>query len=440
MTGRDPLESLAPQAAEIEARVPPAAARGTLYALVGFLVAGLLWATFAQVDRVVTAQGRLITRGQPLVVQALETSVVRSVDVRVGQSVKKGERLVTLDPTFAEADVSQVKQRVDSISAEVARLEAEVAGRRYTRVGGSAEELTQADLHEKKIGEYEARLAGYRADLARLEADATGTRRSLAVLEQRLQSLRQIEAMKSDLKDKQYMSQMGLLEARAQRLEAEQAYEDATNKSKQLVEQVAQTRAALDVFVKGWRQKTLDDLVRARRERDALREQLTKMERRGTLVTLNAPYDATVLEINKRSVGSVAREAEPILTLVPAGDVIEVELQIAAEDVGFVRQGDPVRVKIDAFPFQKHGTLDGRLSVIGADSIAIDPASGGRGSRAYYPSRAADLTGQLRAVPSDTRLTPGMTVTGEVRVGTRSVISYFAYPLIKAFDEGIREP
>jgi hemolysin D len=440
MSSRDPFDALAPQATEIEARVPPAAARGTLYALVGFIVIALLWATLAHVDRVVTAQGRLITRGQALVVQALETSVVRSVDVRVGQSVKKGERLVTLDPTFAEADVSQVKQRVESIAAEVARLEAEVAGKTYKRAGGSPEEVTQADLHEKKMGEYEARLSGYKADIARLEADAAGTRRSLAVIEQRLQSLRQIEAMKSDLKDKQYVSQMGLLEARAQRLEAEQAFEDSSSKSKQLVEQLVQTRAQLDVFVKGWRQKTLDDLVRARRERDGLREQLTKMERRGTLVTLTAPYDATVLEINKRSVGSVAKEAEPILTLVPEGDEIEVELQIAAEDVGFVRKGDPVRVKIDAFPFQKHGTLDGTLSVIGADSIAIDPAGGGRGSRAYYPSRAATLQGQLRAVPTDTRLTPGMTVTGEIRVGTRSVISYFAYPLIKAFDEGIREP
>jgi hemolysin D len=440
LSGRDPFESLAPQAAEIEARVPPAAARGTLYALLAFIVAALLWATFAHVDRVVTAQGRLITRGQPLVVQALETSVVRSIDVRVGQSVKKGERLVTLDPTFADADVSQVKQRVDSLSAEVARLEAEVAGKRYSRAGGSADELTQAELYDRRMGEYDARLKGFKADLARLEADANGTRRSLAVLEQRLQSLRQIETMKSDLKDKQFVSQMGVLEARAQRLEAEQLYEDSANKSKQLVEQVQQTHAALEVFVKGWRQKTLDDMVRARRERDALREQLTKMERRGTLVFLSAPYDATVLEINKRSVGSVAKEAEPILTLVPEGDVIEVELQIAAEDIGFVRQGDPVRVKIDAFPFQKHGTLDGKLSVIGADSIAVDPAGGGRGSRAYYPSRAADLTGALRAVPADTRLTPGMTVTGEVRVGTRSVISYFAYPLIKAFDEGIREP
>jgi hemolysin D len=434
------FQALAPEAADIEHRLPPLAARGTLYGLIALIAVALLWATFSSVDRIVTAQGRLITRAQPTLIQALETSVVRSIDVRVGQAVKKGDRLVTLDPTFADADVSSVKQRVNSLESEVTRLQAELDGKPYKARPDDADDKIQADMHEKRAGEYLARLAGYRADVARYEADLTGTRRSVAVLEQRLQSLKQIEAMKADLKERQFVSQMGLLEARTQRLEAEHAYEDAVNKTKQLAEQLNQTRSTLDAFVKSWRQKTLDDLVRARRERDAQREQLTKMERRGTLVFLIAPYDGTVLEINKRSVGSVAKEADPILTIVPEGDELEAEIQIAAEDIGFVRKDDAVRVKIDAFPFQKHGTINGRLSVVGADSIVIDTNSPARGSRAYYPARVAGLTGGLRAVPPDTRIAPGMTLVAEIRVGDRSVISYFLYPLMKAFDEGIREP
>jgi HlyD family secretion protein len=230
---------------------------------------------------------------------------------------------------------------------------------------------------------------------------------------------------------------MGLLEAREKRLEVETAFEDASNRLKQLREQATKARADMDVFTKAWRQKTLDDTVRARRERDALREQLSKMERRGALVYLTAPFDATVLEINKRTVGSVAKEADTILTLVPQDDVLEAEVQISAEDVGFIRKNDPARLKIDAFPFQRHGTVDGTLTVIGADSIAVEAAGG---QRVYFPARVTNITGKLRAVPEDTRLTPGMTVTAEIRVGTRSAISYFLWPLIKAFDESMREP
>jgi hemolysin D len=433
------FRTLSPEASAIEARVPPMLARGTLYALLALILVGIAWATFSEIDRIVTAQGRVITRAQPMVIQALETSVVRSVEVRVGQLVKKGDRLVSLDPTFANADSSQVKQRLESLNAEVDRLESEMAGKPYLGKSGEEQKL-QADIYEKRAAEYQSRLGGLRSDISKLEADLNGTRRSIAVLEQRLQNLRKVEAMKADLESKKFVSQMGLLEAKTQRLEAENAFEDATNKSKQLVEQVMQARHAMEAYMKGWRQKLGEDLVKARRDRDAVREQFSKVERRGALVFLTAPYDATVLEINKRSVGSVAKEAEPILTLVPAGDELELELQIAAEDIGFVRKGDAVRVKLDAFPFQKHGTLLGKLTVIGADSLAVDPAGSGRQTRAYYPARVTEISGKLRAVPSDHVLAPGMTVSAEIRVGERSVISYFLYPLIKAFDEGIREP
>jgi len=435
----EPFRTVAAEAAEAESRLPPLAARGTLYALLAMIIVGLLWATFSDIDRIVTATGRVITRSQPVVIQALETSVVRSVDVRVGQSVKKGERLVSLDATFADADVSQVRTRLDSVEAEVARLQAELDGKPFSPVVDEGN--LQRELHAKRRAEYEARLTGFRADLARLEADLTGTRRSAAVLEERLKGLRQIEEMKSNLKEKGFVSQMSVLESRTLKLEAEQAYEDSVNKGKQLVEQLGQTRAALQAYIEGWRQRTLDELVRARRDRDALKDQLAKFERRGALVVLTAPYDAIVLEINKRSVGSVAKEADPILTLVPEGDELEAEVQVAAEDIGFVRKGDPVRVKIDAFPFQLHGTLEGKLTVLGADSFPTDAAQqAARATRAFYPARVAAFSGALRAVPKDFRLAPGMTITAEIRVGKRSVISYFAYPLIKAFDEGMREP
>jgi HlyD family secretion protein len=106
-----------------------------------------------------------------------------------------------------------------------------------------------------------------------------------------------------------------------------------------------------------------------------------------------------------------------------------------------VRKNDPVRIKIDAFPFQRHGTVDGTLSVIGEDSFVSEGGGpGSRTTRAYYPARVSNLDTKLTKVPADTRLTPGMTLTAEIKVSERSVLSYFTYPLMKAFDEGIREP
>jgi HlyD family secretion protein len=100
-----------------------------------------------------------------------------------------------------------------------------------------------------------------------------------------------------------------------------------------------------------------------------------------------------------------------------------------------------VRIKIDAFPFQRHGTVDGKLTAIGEDSFVADGGSRGRPmTKAFYPARVGDLKSGLKKVPADTRLTPGMTLVAEIKVSERSVLSYFVYPLVKAFDEGIREP
>jgi hemolysin D len=431
-----------PDAVMLEQRQPPWLTRVTLYALLAFLAAAIAWATLSKVDIIVTAQGRIATSAQPVVVQALETSVVRTIDVKVGQSVKKGETVATLDPTFATADVAQVKQRLASLAAEIGRLQAELEGATFVPVGSEEDDRLQADLLERRTAEYTSRVKGFQADLARLEADLTGTRRTRQVLADRLEGVRRIEAMKADLNQKRFLSDMDLLDAKNRRLEVEQGYEDATSREQQLGKQIEQTRHALDAFARAWRQRILDELLKARRDRDTLAENLAKAQRRSALVVLTAPIDAVVLDINKRAVGTVAKEAEVILTLVPQGGPLEAEVQIAAEDIGFVRKGDPVRLKIDAFPFQKHGTMDGAVAVLGEDAFPVDgssPAVLRATSRAYYVARVADVRGTLREVPGDMRLVPGMTLTAEVRVSERSVISYFLYPLTRAFSESIRE-
>jgi HlyD family secretion protein len=430
-----------PDAIELEGRQPPIAAHAVLYALVALIFIALIWAAVSKVDIIVTAQGKVVTDAQTVVIQPLETGVIRTLDVRVGQLVKKGEIIATLDPTFAEADVAQAKQRVASLNAEIARLEAEQAERPYKPQANSEDAKLQHDLYEKRAAEHQSRVAGLRADVARYEADLKGTQRTQLVLKDRLASLKQIEDMKASLKDQRYVSPMSVLESKEKRLEVEADYEAAVNKGQQLEEQIRQARSALDTFQRGWRQKIVDDLVKARRDRDAIMENLNKAERRSALVELRAPIDATVLELNKRSVGSVAKEAEPIATLVPQGVPLQAEIQIPADEIGFVRKNAPVRIKIDAFPFQRHGTVDGTLTAIGEDSFVADGGSRGRPmTKAFYPARVGDLRSELKKVPADTRLTPGMTLVAEIKVSERSVLSYFVYPLVKAFDEGIREP
>jgi len=146
-----------------------------------------------------------------------------------------------------------------------------------------------------------------------------------------------------------------------------------------------------------------------------------------------------VLEIAKLSPGSIVREAETFFTLVPLSAPLEAEVQIDSADVGNIQVGYAAKVKIDAFPFQKHGTLTASVRTLSRDSFRREAASKSE-SDAYYSSHITLKDSDLRNMKTGAALLPGMTLTAEISVGERSVISYLAWPLTKGLNEAIREP
>ena len=165
------------------------------------------------------------------------------------------------------------------------------------------------------------------------------------------------------------------------------------------------------------------------------------MELRRQLIVLKAPADAIVLDIANRTIGSVVREAETLFVLVPRDVPLQAEVNVEGRDIGQVSVGQPVRIKFDAFPFQKYGTATGAVRVISQDSFSPDPkAEGARRATAPYYRVLVDLVDTHLRLPAErVQLIPGMAVTAELKVGRRSVMSYFLYPLLRGLDESIRE-
>ena len=426
-----------PDADEIERRPLPKYVRMTLHVLTAMLVTFLLWASLSEVDQVVSAQGKLITPLPNIVVQPMDTAIIQSINVRVGQVVKKGEVLAMLDPTFAQADESEIRSRLSSLDTQTQRLEAEISGRRLAGNPEGNDAELQARLSTEREASYKAQMRKMDEGVTRLRASLNTNRLDQQVLGARVRDLREIEAMQEKLVAQKFAAPIRLLEAREKRLEIERENQLASNREQELVSELAAAEADRTAFIKGWRQRTMEELLTTSRDRNALSEQLQKADKRYRLVTLVAPADAVVLEIAKLSQGSVARGTEPLFTLVPLGAELEAEVEIDSIDVGYIRQGDVVRVKLDAFPFQRHGTLDAKLRTVSEDAFRRETA---QGQGAYYLSRISLGKATLKNLPNQSRLLPGMTLTAEIKVGSRSVISYLLWPLTKTLDESIREP
>lgn len=437
--GKTAIEYL-PDADEIERSPLPRFAQTTMHVLLASFVAFALWAVFSQLDLVVIAQGRLINPLPNIVVQPLETSIIQSVDVRVGQVVKKGETLATLDATFIQADENQLRLRLGSLETQVQGLGQELSGQpSQAQPTPSADDLLQANLLSERKANYKAQQIRIGETAAKLRAALATNRRDQKLAASRLKSLKEIETMQEKMVAQKFGAPIQLMEAQLRSKEVERDLEQVANREQEILRELAAAEAEKTAFEKGWRQKTMEDLLAVSRERDALSEQLQKADKRHRLVTLVAPVDSVVLDIAKLSPGSIVKEAETFFTLVPLNAQLEAEVHIDSADVGYIKLGHPVHLKLDAYPFQRHGTLDAHIRTISEDAFRRD-STAKSGADAYYLSRITLNQTNLRNMTEGSRLLPGMTLTAEVVVGKRSVISYLAWPLTKGLDEAIREP
>ncbi|MCK1712901.1 MULTISPECIES: HlyD family type I secretion periplasmic adaptor subunit [unclassified Bradyrhizobium] len=431
-----------PDAIEVEHRIPSRVAYVTLYAVVALIAAAIAWASVSQVDMIVTAQGKLTTTYPNLVVQPLETSVIREIHVKPGDRVKRGDLLATLDPTFSQADLDQLRIRVAAFDATIARLHAELDRTEYiVKSPANADEVLQQKVFLQRKSAYDAQFQNYEAQIASARANLKTAQDEEAVLIQRLDNMQLIETMRSSLMAKEVGSRLNFLLSRDARLEVESSLSRVRGSIADNSHRLDKVRADQQVFAEEFRRTAYQELVETLSKREGAAEELKKAELRRQMIVLQAPADAVVLEIANRTVGSVVREAETLFVLVRRDVQLQAEVNVEGRDVGQLTVGQPARIKFEAFPFQKYGTGKGEVRVVSEDSFSPDPrAEGARRTPAPYYRVLVDLQdAHLRLPPERIQLIRGMAVTAEMKVGRRSVISYFLYPLLRGLDESIRE-
>lgn len=437
-----------PDAAELEERQPPFVARATLYLVALVIAAAVGWASVAKMDEIVTARGKLVTTAPSIVVQPFETSVIRALDVKVGDVVKAGQPLATLDPTIPGADRDQLRGKLASLDAQIARLEAELDTRDYAPgQGASADQALQARVFAQRRDYYAAKVRDFDTQIAKTEATYLGSLAEAAVLRRRLSGQNEVVAMNAELIKRGAGSQLAYLQSQDTSLDTEAAIGRAESAAKAATAAMDQLAADREAFVQDFRRETTEKLVDLRGQRAAAAEELKKADLRAEMAVLRAPADGAVLDIAQRSAGSVVNAAEPLVTLVPLDVPLEAEVAVAGRDIGRLALSDTARIKFDAFPFQKYGTMQGRVRVISEDAFAADsrsnstPAAGRAPDAAsFYRLRLSLGAPTLRDLPAGFQLIPGMGVQAEIKTGRRSVLSYFLYPFLRGLDESFREP
>ncbi len=429
------IVELQPDALEIRNEKLPWALRMCIWLPLVLFALAITWACMAEVDVIIRGTGKLVTNTPTIVMKPLERSVIKQIDVEIGDVVKANQVLITFDPAYSQADVERLRNEKEALSAELARLRAEFQGKPYQ--GGEGQfEKWQLAIFEQRRDYYDERIRYFEEMQSQIAASTKGKQDSLRKQSERLEEFRRLEDMYKKLLEMNAATPRDLIENSINRMEMEGTVEQIENDILELKHRAGSNTADKNSFIQEWRNTISQKMVEADRNLTAITKEYDQAFFRNQYDCLKAPCDAVVLEIAAFSAGSAVREAEALITLIPIDGQIELEGEIRPQDIGQLSKGASVRVKLTAFPFQKHGTLDGIVRDISANTLERQEAGH---PLAYYRVRIP-LSGKLKGVPDDFRLMPGMEAQCDIKCGKRRAIEYLLYPFLRAIDEAAREP
>ncbi|RZI81733.1 MAG: HlyD family type I secretion periplasmic adaptor subunit [Rubrivivax sp.] len=371
----------------------------SIYLMLLIVVCTIVWSTIARVDEITKVEGRVVPDGREQVIASLEGGILRSMLVREGMMVEKGQDLLQLDPTRYEAQQNEGQAKQLALKGTLARLVAEATGRvlRFP-----PEVLAMPTIVQGETEAYEARRQA-------LDEAVGVTRRSLGLLNRELMMSERMSA-------KGLMSEVEVMRLRRQ---------------------VNDINLQIQERINRFRQEASTELVKARTELAQIEEQMVVKQDVLRRTTLKSPVHGLVKNIRIGTVGGVVQAGAAILEIVPIGPRVLVEARIKPADMGFVRVGLPVEVKLTAYDYYTYGGLKGVIEYISPDALGEESKAASQDAT-YYRALVRSDTSTLHQGKKPLSVMPGMTASVEVRTGDRTVLQFLLKPLLKS-QEAFRE-
>jgi HlyD family secretion protein len=439
------LEFQSPTAAMLATQVPLFARHSNLI-ITTMVAMALVLSGVMKVDKIVSAEGKLVSSAPTVVVQPFVTSIVQSINVGEGQIVHKGDVLATLNPTYASADLTALTQEQQAYSAQVAQLQAQENGTPYVPDPNNPASALQEQTYNQMVGQYKFTMSDYAQKISALQTNIQGYQDQAKYYQQRLAIAANVEGMRSQLQHLQVGSKLDTLAATDDRVNIQanlaSALSSAAASQRDLDSQIAERNG----FDQQWKATISQQLATAINNETEAVQSLAKDKLNSQLVKLVAPRDAIVLSVGKVSVGSVIQSGDLLMQLVPIDAPFAVEADIQGTDSAYVHPGDKVNVKFDSLPFLQYGQAEGIVQTISPDSFnPEDSASGqpdvpGASQTLYYRATISIAELNLHNTPPGFRLVPGMPLEADVRVGTRSILQYFTRRILPIAYESLHEP
>lgn len=426
---KDDSYEFKPVIIEIEDTPQNPLGRTILYIVLSLIIFTFLWLFLAKIDIVVSSQGKVIPNGEIKILKPLESGVVSKILVKEGDKVLKGDTLMSIDPSVTTVNLQTKENELNNLNMSIIRLKALGNESNLTNEELNLLSNSELNLFLNQKNSYDNSINQYKFSIEELNFNIESSKDEIIRLNNLLNKnqnrLNRLEKVKDIISLKEYD------ELQKEVYDLTSKLNIAKNNKTAAINKLNATKEELEVFKQNSKGKFLDELITKQKEANLIKAEINAYLFQSKQQLIKSPVDGYVGKLLVNTESGVVNSGEALITIIPANEPLIIKATTLNKDIGFLKEGQKVAIKIDTFNFQKYGKLDGELIHIANDAIEDEKLG------IVYEIKVKPLKTTLNIDGEIKNIEPGMSVIAEVKVGKRRVIELFIYPIIKYLDEGL---
>ena len=403
-----------------------------------FVISAIVWMNWAQIDVVIRGSGKVSTASQVQNIQSLEGGIVSEIMVVEGQTVDADQPLIKISDVAFSSSFEENRLLYLDLLARSSRLNAQAFGTDFIphpEVAAEAPELVKSEksLFDSHLQQLKETLSIHDEKISQQESALREAQSKSRQLVKSLDLVKREIKIKKPLKDRGIISEVEFLQLQQKEAELEGQIE-SVNLS------VPRIRSTIDEAGFSKKKEKLDFQNKAKQELNEvtseigrIKETQTALKDRVKRTTLRSPVNGIVQRLYTNTIGGVISPGSNIVEIVPQEDALLVEIKIKPADIAYLSVGQFARLKFSAYDFAIHGSLQGIVIFVSADTITDEDGV------SFYLIRVKPTKAFLGVKSGELPIRIGMTVEGDIITAKKSILSYLTEPVHRGIDKALRE-
>jgi len=413
-------------------------ASALLFTVAALFISFILWASFAEVEQITRGTGQVAPSSETQMVQSLEGGILAELLVQEGSAVRKGDVLARVSNVAFASDEQGIQAKAASLTLKRDRLKAEAEGRDFVPDAKLAEKFpaiaaNEVALHESRLRDLKNALSLLDDKIAQSEASLREISAQIGGMSQTRSLLQKEVDMTSAMVAKKAAPEMNLIRAQRELADISGNINAASQRREAVNAELSVSKRERAQKESVFKSEALTDISDVEANLAPLAASLRTATDRVDRSELRAPADGIVKTIHQNTVGGVIEPAKVVMEIVPIHDKLKVTAKVSPNDIGFLKVGQQVKVKITAYDAQRYGALDGHLTRIGADTVTDSKGN------VFFEIDATTDKNHLGTEADPKPITPGMVAQVDVITGKRTIMSYLMKPFLRARYEALTE-